>query len=380
MDMGSVFTFFKSTALWHFSFGQIVMIAIGAFFIGLGIVKRYEPLLLIPIGFGMIMGNIPLSSAALDEPEGVMHFLYFGIQYEIYPPLIFLGIGAMTDFSFMISQPRLILLGAAAQFGVFLTFLSYIFIYRSHDLLTLFKEAGSIGIIGGADGPTAIFLSSKLAPHLLAPIALSAYSYMAMVPIIQPPIIRLLTTKKERMIRMRPPKDVSSLERKIFPVVAFVLCTLLAPKAAILLGMLFLGNLLRESGVTDRLARTASGAFVDIVTILLGICVGAAAKAELFLQPKSLLIFALGLLAFTFATASGVLFAKLMNLLSRDPVNPMIGASGVSAVPMSARVVQTMAQRYDPDNFLLMQAMAPNVAGVIGTALAAGVLLALLGG
>lgn len=377
--MDALWQVLQETAVWHFTFGQIVMLFVGAFFIAIGIIKQYEPLLLVPIGFGMIMGNIPFSSAGLEDPDSVMRYIYFGVKYDIYPPLIFLGIGAMTDFSFMISQPRLVLLGAAAQFGIFLTFLSYVLIFYGGEPTTVLREAASIATIGGADGPTTIYLTSKLAPHLLAAVTLSAYSYMAMVPIIQPPVIKLLTTKKERLIRMTPPRDVSDFERKIFPILAFVVCGILVPKAAILLGMLFLGNLLRESGVTERLSKTVQTAFIDIVTILLGISIGASAEAKLFLHPKSLVIFLLGLLSFAFATASGILFAKLMNLFSKNPINPMIGGAGISALPMSARVVQKMASEEDPENFLLMQAMAPNVAGQIGTPLVGGILLALLG-
>jgi len=351
---------------------NLVMIAVGLVLITLAIRKEYEPLLLIPIGFGMIMGNIPESGAS-PESEGVMHYLYFGIKHEIYPPLIFLGLGAMTDFSALLAQPRLILLGAAAQVGIFATY------WGALALNFTPQEAGAIGIIGGADGPTTIFITAALAPDLLPAVAVAAYSYMALVPIIQPPIVRLLTTREERLIKMKPPRSVSKTQRILFPVVAFLTCTLVAPKATTLLGMLFFGNLLKESGVTDRLANTAKTAFIDSVTIILGLCVGAGASADRFLRAESLQIFALGLAAFCVATATGVLFGKLMNKLSKDPVNPIIGAAGVSAVPMAARVALTTAQREDPTNFLIMHAMAPNVAGVIGSAVAAGVLLAILG-
>jgi oxaloacetate decarboxylase beta subunit len=303
----------------------------------------------------------------------VMYFLYFGVQKGIYPPLIFLGIGAMTDFSCLISKPKLVLLGAAAQIGIFTTYtLALIMGFNTTD-------AGAIGIIGGADGPTAIFLSSILAPDKLAPIAIAAYSYMALVPVIQPPIMKLLTTREERLIRMKPPRAVSQREKIIFPVGAFLICTMIAPGSAILLGCLLAGNLLKESGVTDRLARTARTSFVDIVTILIGICVGCSASAETFLKPESLLIFALGAFSFGIATAAGVLFAKLMNLFSTEKINPLIGAAGVSAVPDSARVAQMVGQAEDPQNFLLMHAMGPNIAGVIGSAMAAGVLWSVLG-
>jgi len=352
---------------------NLIMIGVGLGLIALAIVKDYEPLLLVPIGFGMIMGNIPGGGAAADGPEGVIHLLYFGVKHEVYPALIFLGLGAMTDFSAMLSQPRLIFLGAAAQVGIFAT-------YWGATLLGFTpQEAGAIGIIGGADGPTTIFITSALAPELLPAVAVAAYSYMALVPIIQPPIVRALTTREERLIRMKPPRQVGKTERILFPIVGFVVCTLVAPAATTLLGMLFFGNLLKESGVTERLAATARTAFIDSVTIILGICVGAGASADRFLRAESLKIFALGMLAFCVATAAGVLFGKLMNRFSKDPINPIIGAAGVSAVPMAARVALTTAQREDPTNFLIMHAMGPNVAGVIGSAVAAGVLLSILG-
>ena len=352
---------------------NLLMMGIGLILITLGIVRKFEPLLLIPIGFGMMMGNVPLSEAS-PAAEGVIHYLYFGVKHEIFPALIFLGVGAMTDFSAMLSQPRLILLGAAAQVGIFATY------WGALTLGFTPAEAGAIGIIGGADGPTTIFITARLAPHLLPAVAVAAYGYMALVPVIQPPIVRLLTTRKERLIQMPTPREVSKTERILFPIAAFVLCTMFAPKATTLLGMLFFGNLLKESGVTDRLANTAKSAFIDSVTILLGICVGAGATAERFLTPTSLKIFALGIVAFSIATASGVVFAKLMNRVSSKPVNPILGAAGVSAVPMAARVAMITAQKDDPTNFLIMHAMAPNIAGVIGSAVAAGVLLGLLGG
>ncbi|MCS7466209.1 sodium ion-translocating decarboxylase subunit beta [Stieleria sp. ICT_E10.1] len=381
--------FIKTTGFWSLGPGNVVMIVIGIVFIALAITKDYEPLLLVPIGMGAIVGNIPLiegmSLSVYDmhrwviedgqvnyQPGSVLSYLYFGVSWGIYPPLVFLGIGAMTDFSTMLSNPKLVLLGAAAQVGVFLTFLGAIWL--GFDL----KQAGAIGIIGGADGPTAIFLSSKLAPELLGAIAIAAYSYMALVPVIQPPIMRLLTTRDERLIRMKPPRKVSRREKMIFPVAAFLICTLVAPGAMVLLGMLFFGNLLKESMVTERLANTARTAMIDIVTVLLGFSVGASTEASTFLTRQSLLIFGLGALAFAIATAGGVLFAKLMNLFLKEKINPLVGAAGVSAVPDSARVVQMVGQQEDPHNFLLMHAMAPNVAGVIGSAIAAGVLWAVL--
>jgi len=361
--------------------GFLLMIVIGLVFVYLAIHKRYEPLLLVPIGFGMIVSNIPWSweessgqiLTLLSDPLSPFHYLYIGIEHEIYPPLFFLGIGAMTDFSFMISNPRLVLLGAAAQCGIFFTLLGALALGFTK------QQAGAIGIIGGADGPTAIYVTSILFADYLAPISIAAYSYMALVPLIQPPIMRLLTTKKERLIRMKPPRDARRLEKVAFPVAGLILTCFLAPKALPLLGMLFFGNLLTVSGVTDRLSQTARGAFIDIVTILLGISVGVSANAQTFLTVNSLKIFALGVFAFSLSTASGVLFAKLMNLFAKEKINPLVGAAGVSAVPMSARVVNATALKDDPSNFLLMHAMAPNVAGVIGSAIAAGVLLAFLG-
>jgi sodium ion-translocating decarboxylase beta subunit len=362
---------YQATAFAEMQFGNVVMILIGMTFIYLAITKHYEPLLLVPIGFGVIVGNIPsvagMALGVYDEGS-VLRYLYFGVEKGIYPPLVFLGIGAMTDFSTMLSNPRLVLLGAAAQIGVFLTFLGALLLEFTS------QEAGAIGIIGGADGPTAIFLSSRLAPHLLGAIAIAAYSYMALVPVIQPPIMYLLTTRDERLIRMKPPRHVSRRERIIFPVAAFLICTLLAPGAIVLIGMLFFGNLLKECTVAERLANTARTAMIDIVTILLGFCVGCSTSASHFLTKQSIMIFALGAVSFAMATAGGVLFAKLMNLFVKDKINPLVGAAGVSAVPDSARVVQMVGQKEDPHNHLLMHAMAPNVAGVLGSAIAAGVL------
>jgi len=369
-------TFLHNTGFAHLEIGNLVMIIIGAVFIYLAVAKDYEPLLLIPIGLGIIVGNVPPIKGMIlgvYDAGSVLYYLYFGVTKGIYPPLIFLGIGAMTDFSTMLSNPKLILLGAAAQIGIFLTFLGSLYLGFSP------AQAGSIGIIGGADGPTAIFLSSMLAPELLGPIAIAAYSYMALVPVIQPPIMYLLTSEKERKIRMKPPRVVSKMEKIIFPVVAFLVCAMIAPGSIALLGMLFFGNLLKESTVTDRLAISARHALIDIVTILLGFTVGASTQAQTFLTPKSVLIFGLGALSFVIATMGGVLFAKFMNLFLKEKINPLIGAAGVSAVPDSARVVQMVGQKEDPNNFLLMHAMAPNVAGVIGSAIAAGVLWSALG-
>ncbi len=354
----------------------MTMIIAGLVFIYLGISKEYEPLLLVPIGFGIVLGNIPgvvEQGLSVNDEGSVLNYLYFGVSKGIYPPLIFLGIGAMTDFSTLIANPKLILLGAAAQFGIFATFMGSIFLGFN------IMEAASIGIIGGADGPTSIYLSSKLAPHLVGPIALAAYSYMSLVPVIQPPIMRLLTNDKERRIKMKAPRIVSKKEKIIFPLVAFIITAFIAPGSVTLLAMLFLGNLLKESGVTERLAVSARTVLIDIVTILIGVTVGARTSAAVFLTWDAIKIFLLGMLAFSIATATGVLFAKLMNLFVKDKINPLIGNAGVSAVPVSARVSQTVGQQYDRTNYLIMHAMAPNVAGVIGSAVAAGVFLSILG-
>ncbi|MDT8317872.1 MAG: sodium ion-translocating decarboxylase subunit beta [bacterium] len=373
--MDFFYSFLSTTAFATMTWGNGLMIIIGMVFVTLAIRKDYEPLLLVPIGFGVIVGNIPtiqgMALSVYDEGS-VLSYIYFGVSQGLFPPLIFLGIGAMTDFSTMLSNPKLILLGAAAQVGIFLTLLGALFLGFNSS------EAGAIGIIGGADGPTAIFLSAKLAPHLLGSIAIAAYSYMALVPVIQPPIMKLLTTKKERLIRMKPPRQVSQREKIIFPVAAFLIAAFIAPGSIVLIGMLFFGNLLKESCVTERLANTARNAMIDIVTILLGFSVGASTQAQTFLNSQSLLIFGLGALSFAVATAGGLLFAKFMNLFLTDKINPLIGAAGVSAVPDSARVVQMVGQQEDPHNFLLMHAMAPNVAGVVGSAIAAGVLWSVL--
>ncbi len=364
------YTGFVQPGVWK----NLIMIAVGLFFLYLAIKKDYEPLLLVPIGFGIIIGNIPFNLDAnlrigIYEQGSVLNYLYFGVRQGIYPPLIFLGIGALTDFSALLSNPKLVLLGAAAQVGIFLTLLGALALGFSPH------EAAAIGIIGGADGPTAIFTSSMLAPHLMGAIAIAAYSYMALVPVIQPPIMKLLTTEKERLIRMRPSRSVPRNEKVIFPVLALLATCFIAPGALPLLGMLFFGNILKESGVTERLAKTAGTALVDIVTILLGLTVGASTQAQYFLTSQSIMIFALGALSFCIATAGGVLFAKLLNLFLKEKINPLIGAAGVSAVPDSARVVQNVGRLYDGDNYLLMHAMGPNVAGVIGSATAAGILL-----
>lgn len=368
--------FFRYTAFPHFTMGHVVMICIAFGFIYLAIAKDYEPLLLVPIGFGILIGNIPFLQGAnlqigIYEPGSVMNYLYFGVMKGVYPPLIFLGIGAMTDFSTLLSNPKLILLGAAAQLGIFGAYMIALY------LGFLPEQAASIGIIGGADGPTAIFLASKLAPELVGAIAVSAYSYMALVPVIQPPIMKLLTTDKERLIRMKPPRAVSKTEKILFPIVGLILTTLITPSAMPLLGMLFFGNILKESGVTKRLADTAKGPLIDIVTILIGLTVGASTQATTFLTSKSVGIFALGAVSFMIATFGGVFFAKVMNLFLKEgnQINPLIGNAGVSAVPDSARVSQIVGLKYDKTNHLLMHAMAPNVAGVIGSAVAAGILL-----
>ncbi len=369
--------FFTYTAFANMTFGHIIMICVGLFFIYLAISKEYEPLLLIPIGFGILVGNIaftPGFQIGIYETGSVLNYLYFGVLQGVYPPLIFLGIGAMTDFSSLISNPKLLLIGAAAQFGIFGAYAIALLLGFSP------AESGAIAIIGGADGPTAIFLSSKLAPELLGAIAISAYSYMALVPVIQPPIMKLFTTSKERLIRMKPPRSVSKTEKAMFPIIGMLLTTFIVPSGLPLLGMLFFGNLLKESGVTKRLADTAKGPMIDIVTILIGLTVGASTQATTFITTKSVGIFALGAASFIIATAAGVLFVKFFNLFLKEgnKINPLIGNAGVSAVPDSARVSQFVGLEYDKTNHLLMHAMGPNVAGVIGSAVAAGILLGFL--
>ncbi len=374
----SLVQFWQYTAFANMTWQHIVMICIGIIFVTLGIVKEWEPLLLVPIGFGMIIGNIPMYpglSIGVYEDGSVLNILYQGVKQGWYPPLIFLGIGAMTDFSALISQPRLMLIGAAAQMGIFGAYLLAMAMGFAPN------EAGAIGIIGGADGPTAIFLSSKLAPDLMGAIAVCAYSYMALVPVIQKPIMLLLTTKKERLIEMARPRQVSQREKIVFPVIGFILTALIVPSGLPLLGMLFFGNLLKESGVTRRLAETARGPLIDVVTTLIGLTVGASTQADKFLTGNSVKIFILGLLSFVIATASGVLFIKIWNLFLKPgrKINPLIGNAGVSAVPDSARVSEIVGREFNPDNHLLMHAMGPNVAGVIGSAVAAGILLSFLG-
>ncbi len=373
-----------------------VMIAISCGLLYLAIVKKFEPLLLLPIAFGMLLSNLP--GAGVFHPElwvvgsdgidfgavlhdgGVLDILYMGVKLGVYPPLIFLGIGCMTDFGPLISNPKSFLLGAAAQLGIFIAFLGALFIGELgiDGLAFTAQEAGSIGIIGGADGPTAIFVTSKLAPNLLGPIAVAAYSYMALIPFIQKPIMKALTTKKERMVRMTELRVVSKTEKIIFPIMVTIIVALLLPDAAPLVGMLMLGNLMRESGVVDRICKTAQNELMNIVTIFLGLTVGATTNAESFLNWQTIGIVLMGLVAFAMGTAGGVLLGKLMYVLTGGKVNPLIGSAGVSAVPMAARVSQSVGQEEDPGNFLLMHAMGPNVSGVIGSAVAAGVLLAML--
>lgn len=376
--------FFKSTGITElFRFntdlfgvmipGKLIMIMIALLFIYLGVKKGYEPYLLIPIAFGMLLTNLPLTGLMEGplgtQPGGLLYYLYQGTSLGIYPPLIFLCIGVGTDFGPLIANPRSLLLGAAAQIGIFTTFIGAIALGFTG------KESAAIGIIGGADGPTALFLTSRLANHLLGPIAIAAYSYMALVPIIQPPIMKALTTKKERVIKMEQLREVSQTEKIIFPIVVALFTIILLPSAGSLIGMLMLGNLLKESGKVPLLVNVIQNSLMYIVSIFLGVTVGATATAENFLKPRTLMIIGLGLLAFSIGTAGGVLFGKLMCFLTKGKINPLIGAAGVSAVPMAARVVQREGQKYNPSNFLLMHAMGPNVAGVIGSAVAAGLLL-----
>jgi carboxybiotin decarboxylase len=381
------FALFAQPGGWKY----LVMIAISCVLLYLGIVKKFEPLLLVTIAFGMLLTNLPganmfheelfangvINWSMFSDPKvvkGLVDYLYLGIQLDIYPCLIFMGVGAMTDFGPLIANPKSLLLGAAAQLGIFVTFIGC-----KLSGLFLANEAASIGIIGGADGPTSIFVASKLAPSLLGPIAVAAYSYMALVPVIQPPIMRLLTTQKERQIVMKPLRQVSKKEKILFPIIVTVFCALLVPSAAPLVACLMLGNLFRECGVVDRLSKTVQNELINIVTIFLGISVGATATASTFLTPRTLVIMAMGVVAFGFGTAGGVLLAKFMNLFLKEKINPLIGSAGVSAVPMAARVSQVEGQKANPGNFLLMHAMGPNVAGVIGTAIAAGVLMSLFG-
>lgn len=378
MSLNEIFSFFSNSGFASINWSQIVMIAIGLGIIYIAIVKHAEPLLLIPLGFGMIMANIPPELTGIllppqnGQPGGLLWYIKQGMELGIYPPLIFLGIGALTDFSYLIADPRLILLGGAAQVGIFITFIFASLL--GFDL----RAAASISIIGGADGPTAIYLASKFSPDMLSVIAIAAYSYISLIPILQPPVSKLLTTKRERKIRMKKLRNVSKKERILFPILTTILVALIVPQTLPLIGMLMLGNLLKESGLTGRLAEAASRYICDTVTILLMLSVGASATADIFLSIGTLKIILLGALAFVSSLASGIIFAKFMNLFSKEKINPLIGAAGVSAVPDSARVAQRLAQEADPGNFILMHAMGPNVAGVIGSAIVAGFFLSIL--
>ncbi len=369
--------FIGQSGIFMIGYQQIIMLVIALVLIYLGIVKEYEPLLLLPIGFGMLLVNLPLTGlmeeATGDQAAGLFHYFYMGNALGIFPPLIFLGVGAMTDFGPLLANPKSALLGAAAQFGIFLTFIGAILLGFTGP------QAASVGIIGGADGPTAIYLSSLMAPEYLAAISIAAYAYMALVPIIQPPIIKLLTSEEERKIEMKQLRRVSQKEKIIFPVAVALVVVFLVPASAPLVGMLMMGNLFREAGVVERLSEVAQNALVNAVTIFLGVAVGASASADTFLRADTLQILLLGVLAFAFGTATGLILGKIMNRLSGDNINPMIGAAGVSAVPMASRVVQKLGQEENSSNFLLMHAMGPNVAGVIGSAVAAGVLLSVFG-
>ncbi|MDY6825812.1 MAG: sodium ion-translocating decarboxylase subunit beta [Bacillota bacterium] len=368
--------FIQNTGFANLQIPDIIMVAVACVLLYLGIAKKYEPLLLVPIGFGILLVNLPLGG--LMDPEsgevigGLLYYLSLGLELGIYPPLIFLGVGALTDFGPLIANPVTLLLGAAAQFGIFLTFIGAYFLGFTP------QQAGAIGIIGGADGPTAIFLANHLAPELLGSIAIAAYSYMALVPIIQPPIMRLLTNKTERLVVMEQLRPVSKKEKILFPIIVIIITGLLLPSALPLLGMLMFGNLIRESGVTERLSKAAQNELNNIVVIFLGLTVGAKATAAYFLTPDTIKIILLGLTAFAFGTMAGVLMGKLLYILSRGKINPLIGSAGVSAVPMAARVSQMVGKEENPNNYLLMHAMGPNVAGVIGSAVAAGILLSIL--
>jgi len=369
--MDLLLQFLSNTGYWLADFRHVIMLLVGTLFVYLAVAKKYEPLLLLPIGFGILIGNVPFFKGfglGIYEPNSVLHYLYFGVTSGVYPSIVFLGLGAMTDFSSLLAMPKLMILGAAAQMGIYTTLLSAL------ALGFMPNEAASIAIIGGADGPTSIFLTAKLAPHLIGPIAIAAYSYMALIPIIQPPIMKLLTTRSERLIHMPEIRKVSRTEKLIFPVIGLILCCFLAPASIPLLGPFFFGNLMKESGVVDRLAQTARTAIIDTATIFLGFTVGASTQADVFLTPKSVGIFLLGAIAFSIATASGVIFAKLMNLFLTVKINPLLGAAGVSAVPGSAREVHLMGLKSDPSNYLLMHAMACNSSGVIGSAICAGIL------
>ncbi|OUR84420.1 glutaconyl-CoA decarboxylase subunit beta [Colwellia psychrerythraea] len=377
--MDSLIKLWFSTGLANFELGQVVMMLVGCGLLYLAIARNFEPLLLLPMGFGAILTNIPV--AGFSEVGGLLHYIYYaGIDTGIFPLIIFMGVGAMTDFGALIANPKTLLLGAAAQFGIFATLFGAIALNYVPGIEFTLKDASAIAIIGGADGPTAIFLASKLAPELLGAIAVAAYSYMALVPIIQPPIMKALTTEDERKIEMKQLRPVTKIEKIIFPLGVLIMTIFFLPSATPLVGMFCLGNLMRESGVVDRLSSTAQNELINITTIFLGLGVGSKLSADAFLNVETLGILALGAVAFSIGTASGVLMAKTMNKISKDPINPLIGAAGVSAVPMAARVANKVGLQANPHNFLLMHAMGPNVAGVLGSAVAAGVLLALVGG
>lgn len=380
MNLGTaLLEFWMSTGVMNISIGQIAMILVGFVLLFLAIKKGFEPLLLIPIGFGAILSNIPLAGIADASVNGFIGLLYHsGVETGLFPLLIFMGVGAMTDFGPLIANPKTLLLGAAAQFGIFVALLGALALGTTSFINFDLFDAASIGIIGGADGPTAIYVTSRLSPDLLGPIAVAAYSYMALVPIIQPPIMRLLTTKEERQIKMEQLRPVSQVEKILFPIAVLTICIILLPSATPLIGALMFGNLAKECGVTKRLSDTMENALINIVTIFLGLSVGSKMQADKFLKMETLGILALGLIAFSIGTATGVLLGKLMNKLSKQPINPLIGAAGVSAVPMAARVANKVGQEENPHNFLLMHAMGPNVAGVIGSAVAAGVLLSIV--
>ncbi len=374
--MENLISLWESTGLYNFTGSQVIMMLVGFLLLYLAIKKGFEPLLLLPIGFGAVLSNIPI--AGIAEPGGILHYLYMGIKTGVFPLIIFMGVGAMTDFGPMLANPKTLFLGAAAQFGIFATLLGALALNVIPGLEFSLQDAAAIAIIGGADGPTAIYVASKLAPDLLGPIAVAAYSYMALVPLIQPPIMRALTTEKERKIEMQQLRVVSEVEKIIFPLMLLTLCALLIPSAAPLVGMFCLGNLMNACGVVERLSKTAQNELINIVTIFLGLAVGSKLSAEAFLKAETLGILALGAIAFCIGTACGVLMAKVMNKFSKSPINPLIGAAGVSAVPMAARVANKVGLESNPHNFLLMHAMGPNVAGVIGSAVAAGILLSLV--
>lgn len=374
--MENLIALWESTGLYNFTGPQVLMILVALLLLFLAIKKGFEPLLLLPIGFGAILSNIPVTGIA--EPGGILYYLYYGIKTGVFPLLIFMGVGAMTDFAPMLANPKTLFLGAAAQFGIFATLLGALALNIIPGLEFTLKDAAAIAIIGGADGPTAIYVASKLAPDLLGAIAVAAYSYMALVPLIQPPIMRALTTEQERMIEMQQLRIVSQTEKIVFPLMLLTLCALFIPSAVPLIGMFCLGNLMNTCGVVDRLSNTAQNELIDVTTIFLGLAVGSKLSAEAFLKAETLGILSLGAIAFCIGTACGVIMAKIMNKFSSSPINPLIGAAGVSAVPMAARVANKVGLENNPHNFLLMHAMGPNVAGVIGSAVAAGILLSLV--